>query len=280
MTICVALTIPLCACAATGNKSDISLDIDDIIGYSVSASGDNTGANVGDTSVSSTEENTNAVLAVENINEIPVKFVDRFVTLTSFKSVTEGQTTAPLTDQSIYSEVIKSGDKAYFYTKSESTWVSTAMTAYFNNGKVNYNYNDGGYKVATLAGYVGEFGVYPVGKSIEGFKISAETVLSVERVEVEDNYRFKVKLDAEKSTDAVKVQMKKFGNLEDYPKFSSVTLTLTVNGNFDPISVEVSAEYKVKMIFEVTCKQNYTVTYESVNGAVTIPEEQNFDALK
>ena len=287
LTLCVLLAFSLCACACS-NSNSISLNIADIIGdSSATASTDGTyvdrsaGGN-GDNSA--TQPTFDTVESTTDINQIPTKFVDKLVALTSYKAVTAGQTVSNVFGlevvQAIDCVLIKDGEKSYFNTKSESSLVKTSLISYFFNGNVNYKYKDADYTKADLITYLNKFGVYPVGRFIEGFKVSAETVRSVEKVASETNYCFKITFDNDNSADAVKVQAKEFGGLNDYPTFSLIELTVTMDNCFSPIKVELTTEYKAKLIIETECKQHYVVNYTDVNGTVTIPDEQNFDNLK
>ena len=251
---------------------DLSSDTGDGFDDSSAEEGGDTSAETDDT-----VENTS------DINTIPIKFVDRYACLTGFKSETSGQTVSNVfglnVTQSIYSVVIKNGERAYLSNKSESSFVKTSITSYFYNGKVNYKYKNDDYKVTDLLTYLGKFGVDPVGRSIEGFKIDDKTVLSVESVAVDKDYRFKIVLDPETSADAVKIQAKEFGGLDAYPVFSSIVLIVTMNNCFDPISIELSTEYKAKLLVETNCKQHYVVTFSDVNGEIAIPDEDMFNVL-
>jgi|GEM_PF-5076547 len=285
-TLSVMLIFTLSACS--NNKAgSVSIDTDDIIvSSSVSTSAEES-LSVSDdqiTSASNEENNSSeptdveTVESVADINEIPIKFVERFVGLTSFKGVTDGQTNAFIT-QKIDSVLIRNGDKVYFQTVSDSSLVHTSLTSYFYNGKVNYKYKDEDFTVVGLSEYLDKFGVNPVGRAIEGFVVNAETILSVEKLQTESNYSFKVRLDPDKSSAANKVQTKEFGGLGAEPVFKSVELVLTMDKYFNPITVELTTEYTINMLFDIDCVQHYIVTYTNVNGEVSVPDEQHFNQL-
>ena len=280
---CLALALSVCACTNRNKNNSISLDIDDLIGSaSVSATVDDSAESGEPTSA--TEVSLDTVEATTDEKEIPVKFAERFASLDSYVAVTSGQTVSNVFGlevvQTIECQLIKDGDRAYFNTRSESSMVKTSLVSYFYNGNVNYKYKSDDFVTADLATYLTKFGVYPVGKSIEGFKATAETIISVEKVQTESNYCYKVRFDTETSADSVKVQAKEFGGLDDYPTFSLIELTLTMDNYFNPISVDLSTAYKAKLFLETDCVQHYVVTYSDVNGRVSIPDSENFDAIR
>lgn len=279
--IVCAAAFSLAACGYSNTENQIiSLNIGDIVGdFSRSPVGESASASADTSGDSSSDETmTETVDDVTDIKEIPLKFVERFIGLKSFKAVTSGQTDSSMfiikVEQKIDCLLVKDGENAYFYTKSDSDLVHTELTAYYRENLVNYSYNDEGFTTADLADYLQKFGVYPVGRSIEGFSVTEKTVVSVEKLQVDssDEYCFLIVLDPEKSADAVRVQAKEFGGLDDYPVFSSVRLKVTMNRYFDPVSVDLTTEYRAKKIVETACVQHYVVTYSDVNGQVAIPD--------
>ena len=220
-----------------------------------------------------------------DINEIPFKFVEEFAKLNSFNAVTEGKTTAVViisTDQEISNQVIKSGDRYYSHAVS-SGLITSEHSAYFSGEKVLYRDGDSGdYSKAVLIDYLEVYGTYPAMQStIEGYIISKD---SVALVELRENGEYKITLNIDKAVEYNKIQMKKMGNLSDYPVFSSVELYLKFDNNYQPITVRVSAKYTVPYsVFglEITaeCTQEYTVTYSNVNQTVSFPEESRFDEI-
>ncbi len=220
------------------------------------------------------------VSTVEDIRQIPILYVENFIKLDSFKSVTVGATNA-IIEQSIDTLTLKRGDYAFTNSKSSSLLVNTEHTAYFHLDKVLYkDKDDTEYETAEINAYLEVYGVYPIGKAIEGFVISEETVLSVEK-NPEKECSFIIKLDGEKAGGANKIQMKKYGSLEVYPTYKSAQLIVTMTEDFMPVTVELSTVYTVDYGFlgEIECKQDYTVTYSQVNGEVSFPEEDNFNKI-
>ena len=90
-------------------------------------------------------------------------------------------------------------------------------------------------------------------------------------------YVFKVVFDNDKATNNVKIQMKKFGGLGDYPSFSLIEMDLTINGDFTLQKIDLRSKYKAKKVVTTDCEQNYTVTYSNYNENIDVP---NLDSVK
>ena len=234
----------------------------------------------GDESAERTDD-TETLSSINDINEIPYAYLRRFAEIDGYVAVTNGATVALGIEQKIENRSIKKGDMYYTYAKSSSIFVKTEHTAYFYGDKAAYRDKKEEYKVADISDYLTEYGVYPATVGIEGYIINNETVLSVARSEEADN-TFIISLDGEKAGLRNKLQMKKHGDLADYPVFKSVALTIALNEDLSPVSVRVAAEYSVSYGFlgYVNCKQDYTVVYSEINGAVEIPSDEIFDMIK
>ena len=263
----IALCVSLCACSG-GAETSISLDVDEIIGSSAF-----------ENEQTSVDPDFDEVAQLTDYSSVPYKFMERLAGIRSFVATTDGKT-ATILEQTIHSDLIKDGERGYLMTKSESALVKTGVTAYYKSGSARWMFKDEKqFTNGALTEYVALFGIYPLGGGIEGYAVNETTVLSVEKLESEQNYKFAISLDPETSTDAVKVQMKKFGSLDEYPKFSEVKITLTFDKHFTPITVELLSKYKAKLLFTAECVQTYTVTYSSINAQVSIPASENFDLM-
>lgn len=234
----------------------------------------------GDESAERTDD-TETLSSINDINEIPYAYLRRFAEIDGYVAVTDGATVALGIEQKIENRSIKKGDMYYTYAKSSSIFVNTEHTAYFYGDKVAYRDKKEEYKVADISDYLTEYGVYPATVGIEGYIINNETVLSVARSEEAEN-TFIISLDGEKAGLRNKLQMKKHGDLADYPVFKSVALTIALNEDISPVSIRVASEYSVSYGFfgKVDCKQDYTVVYSEINGAVEIPSDEIFDMIK
>lgn len=199
----------------------------------------------------------------------------------SFKSVTSGHTVSSSiikVDQSINTVVIKN---EYGYTKNEShsNIVNTVHEAYYKDNKVVYREKDSGdFVSSSLDEYLTTYGSYPFDTGIEGYSIGVDSILSVTKVSQEDStYVFKAIFDNDKATNNVKIQMKKFGGLDDYPTFSLIEMTFTINSDYTLQKIDLHSKYTAKKVLNTNCEQNYTVTYSNYNENIEVP---NLDLVK
>lgn len=222
-------------------------------------------------------------LSDDKLNEFPVRFLGKLASFSSYKSVTQGQTSAEMlgglikVDQTIEVTAIKS-DYSYLINESHSNLVNTVHIAYYHEDKAVYKDNNGEYQTSSINDYLNIYGTYPLETAIEGYSIAGESIKSVTRMESDNDFKFKLVFDKEKATNNVKIQMKKFGELDDYPVFTEDTIMeITVKKDFTPVSLVLSSHYKATKMMETECTQNYTVTYSMFNETIEIP---NFDDVK
>ena len=268
LTLALAFTVFTAACAGGQNQSG------DGVNCPISSSGNGFD---GETDVFDDDAaySSATVSATQDINEIPVIYAYKFAKLPSFVAETNGSTVADVLfisyTQKIYAKIEKSGDVAHYNNKSNSALVNTDHDAYFYGQNAWYLSGEE-YVKTSLEDYLSVFGVNPVGRGIEGYLVTAQTVKSVELIKKTeaDDYVFLIELDGEAASSANKVQMKKFGSLSDYPEFLSLYLTLTVKEDFSPVSIRVKAEYYANFLGKTKCMQDYTVTFTSVNEKVDI----------
>ena len=230
---------------------------------------------VADESSNSKTEEQVLVSNITDYSMVPSLYAKKLTSYKSYKSVTSGSTKATVlfinTEQSIDVTVLK-GDYSYMKNESHSSMVNTVHTAYFNNNNVVYKNLNEEYTRKALNDYLDIYGVYPFDSSIEGYIISGSGVTSVEKLESESNYKFKLTMNPETSTTNVRIQMREFGGLDDYPKFESIEIVITIMNDFTPISLELKSKYKAKMFMDASCEQSYTVTYSNFNEDITIPD--------
>ena len=157
------------------------------------------------------------------------RYLEKVASYRTYKAVTKGSTKASVlfieTEQSIDVTLIKN-EYSYLINESHSSLVNTVHQAYFHNDKVAYRNDDKGYTVSDLNTYLDAYGVYPLDSAIEGYICNKESIKSVTQVEAKEGYAFKIEFDSEKSTNNVRIQMKAFGGLDDYPVFSNIAITV------------------------------------------------------
>ena len=238
-----------------------------------------------------TRENDDSIdvdlsLKVEDIQEKDYKMIPQFIAArlgaySSYKSVTTGETVSTgliNVTQSINTTCIKS---EFSYTKNEShsSIVNTVHEAYYHDSKAVYRDKDSGdYNVSSLDAYLSTYGSYPFSYSIEGYSVKEEAIKSVTREEIENNnIVFKAVFDEEKSTNNVKIQMKKFGGLDDYPSFSLIEMTFEIDNDFTLHKISLHSKYKAKKVLNTNCEQSYNVTFTNYNDSIEIP---NLDSVR
>lgn len=225
------------------------------------------------------EKNHISDLSENEYNLIPSKFVEKLKSCSSYKAVTVGQTDASVlfitVPQAINVTVIK-GEYSYQYNSSESSMYSSEHNAYYHNNKAVYkDKNDENYITAEMNDYLDKYGTHPFSNSIEGYKYTNDAIVKIKKLKNDDdgNYRFTLYFDPVKATTNVRIQMKEFGNLTDYPEFKdNIQITLTLKDDFTPVNLELESRYKAaQSIGTASCHQKYTVTYSNFNENIEVP---------
>lgn len=192
------------------------------------------------------------------------EFGRRLNKLPKFKQIAEGSTEAFIVTQNIYSSLEKDGNKYIIYNTSNSSMKDQYHEAIFSDNITYRNNKEEQFTEISLADYKTEYGVTPYDGTVFDCIINENTVSKIERELVEDNYQFTLELNVETDTAKyLQLQMKKLGDLGDYPQFKSIKLTLVVSNDFTPISGKIEAEYNIKYgIFSIGCNQVLNVRYE------------------
>lgn len=215
--------------------------------------------------------------------DIPSYFATNLMDYQSYKAITKGNTVATFlfitVDQSIDVTTIKGKEYSYMMNESHSNLVNSAHQAYYHgeNALVKDNWASA-FASYDKAAYLEKYGVDPFGYSIEGYSLQDEAIKSVTKEEGATDYKFKIEFDPEKATNNIKIQMRQFGSLDDYPSFSYCAVSLNIKDDFTPINVEIDAYYKAKKTMTTDCHQTYTVTYSDINADPEIPEIEQVKA--
>lgn len=226
----------------------------------------------------STVQSSAPSVTVADLNADLSNFISLYMTkLSSFKSykaVTKGSTKAKVlfieTDQSIDVTSIKAD---YCYLKNESHGaVDSVHESYFHNGQALVkNQNETKFALVEMNQYLDSYGVNPYGYNIEGYSISGDAIASISKSETEKN-AFTIEFDKEKATNNVRIQMKAFGSLDDYPVFASAKVTIFVQDDFTPIKYQLVADYNAKRFGVPTdCHQEYEVTFSDFDSDIAAP---------
>ncbi|MBE6126368.1 MAG: hypothetical protein E7182_00035 [Erysipelotrichaceae bacterium] len=216
----------------------------------------------------------------EDLSNFVPFYMGKLESFSSYRSETHGSTKAKVwfveTTQTIDVLSIK-GDYSYLKNESHGS-VDSVHEAYFHGQKTLVkNLGEDKFAEKTMGEYLDAYGVNPHGHSIEGYSLTGAAINSLIRAEGEGNL-FEMTFDPEKATNNVRIQMKAFGGLDDYPVFSSIKITLKIQDDFTPITYEVKASYKAKKWgVESDCHQEYTVTFSAFNAS---PEVPNLEAIR
>lgn len=211
-------------------------------------------------------------------------YYNKLAKLKSFKEVTKGQTVSTVlfveVVQSIDVTVIKNNDYTYMTNISHSDMVHTEHLAYYHDSKALYkDNNEENYHLKNLNSYLDKYGTYPLDKAIEGYIVNDTTIKTITKVSEGDEHTFTLTLDPEKAPNNVKIQMKQFGGLDDYPSFSEITLAVTLHDDYTPIKVTVDTKYKAKKVMETDCHQTYEVTFSNIDEEIEIPNLSEVTSL-
>ena len=218
-------------------------------------------------------------LTEDKYKSVPSYIVARLREFTSYKAVTKGSTKATVvvifpidTEQSIDVTMIKGEEYSYLKNESHSSFVNTVHTAYFKGDQTYSKNNDGDYQLKPLSDYLKTYGTYPFDTAIEGYTITDEDIKSVTKLESAENHKFKIEFNTETCTNNVKIQMREFGGLDDYPSISKVEITVTLKNDWTPITYELESIYTAKKGMDSECHQKYTVTFSDINKNPEIPD--------
>lgn len=190
--------------------------------------------------------------------------------------------------QQVRSERTVTADAMFNQSVSISSLVRVGVQQYFQgdtilvrNGEVHaidqVNWSEEAVSVTPEA-YSAAYGNAP--RSLSNYLINEETVLSAElESATEDEITVICELDPAKSTVAYAKQVKTNGGLDTLPVFSSVTLTVTMDGAYRPIHVRYREVYdiSVAILGKTTCKTDYVETFSDFDAVTSVPEQAFFE---
>ena len=200
------------------------------------------------------------------INEIPFLFLERLSSLDNYRKETSGETVAKGLFK--YTQVIDNkyysfnGEK-HLITKSDSDLIHLYHEAFFTDSNVRYkDKNNTDFKDLTIDEYRENYGFLPYEYGIEGFILSNESIISIEKIS-NDEYQYKLTINGEIGSERVKIQMKKFGGFTSDPVFNSLVFIINIEKDFKPITIDVMSNYDVDypILGVMNCTQEYRVTY-------------------
>ena len=209
------------------------------------------------------------------IRDFPSHYLKKLSSFSSYKSVTSGKTAASILfinyDQTIDVTLIKS-DYSYLKNESHSSLVNTVHECYYHEEKALYrDSTDGEFALSDLNAYLDVYGVYPFDNAIEGYNVYGDSLLEVSKAKSGENYVFTLKVDPVKATTNVRIQMKKFGSLDDYPSFKEITMDVMVKEDYTPVSIHLDSKYNAKKMVDTECHQTYDVTFSDFDQTIEVP---------
>ena len=208
-------------------------------------------------------------VTLDNVNASSVPFLiqDAIYNKDEYETSTTGQTVAKVLikyTQKIKSAVYKSGNKAYLLNESNSTLVNAYLECYFGDNVKYREKSSGDYKTVSYEEYHNLYGIIPTTKQVDGYIFTLDSIISVVQ---EDRNVYLITINGELAGGNNKINMKQIGGLKDYPVFESLTMRITIDEDFFPTEIKLSAKYSVKMalIGNANCFQEYTVTFKALS---------------
>lgn len=210
----------------------------------------------------------------------------------SFSSALEGSCSTQVLllsyTQQVRSERTVTADAMFSQSVSVSSLVRVGVQQYFQgdtvlvrNGDVRALDDVNWAKEATSVtpeAYRAAYGNTP--RSLSNYLINAETVLFAQLESAsETEITVVCELDPVASTAEYAKQVKTNGGLDELPVFSSVTLTVTMDGSYRPIRVRYQEIYNISIAIlgSTTCKTDYTETFSDFNAVTSVPEREFFE---
>ena len=204
-----------------------------------------------------------------DLNDIPLVFMEKLYRLNNFKKTTVGETTAKLLityHQSINDCYIKNNDENHLLIRSESTLKKVFHETYFYQDEIKYRKKDSDeLEKISYDDYLNIYGILPFERNLEGFIVSKNSIISVIQEENDNGYyEYKVLINGEIGSQKIKQRMKTFGDLDDYPIFKNVEITIIMKKDFTPVEIHMNANYNIKypILGKMNCNQEYVSKYE------------------
>lgn len=191
-------------------------------------------------------------------------FIERLSTLDNYKKETNGETVAKSIikyTQKINATYEQYKDDRHFISKSSSLIKNTYHEAYFLKDSINQKEKeDDELSSISYEDYLNDYGFLPYEPYIEGFTIDNDSIISFYLI---NDHTYYLEIDGEKCGSKIKTQMKKEGELSDYPTFSKVSFEITISNDFRPIEIKYHAEYTISIAIlgSMNCVCDYTVLY-------------------
>ncbi len=176
---------------------------------------------------------------------------------------------------------IKNDNEYYTDSTSKSNYIDIEHESFYKNNKVAYRDKSNQEIVnTTYDNYQEIYGVTPI-KLLSGQIFNQETIINAKLISKNNNeYTYFITLDKTLSNALLVYQMKKFGNLDNYPVFTNDTeFTLTMKNDFTPISYSYIAKYNISSanLGELECVEELNASFSKFNEQVAIPDTELFN---
>ncbi|MGN1227777.1 MAG: hypothetical protein ACI4TX_03945, partial [Christensenellales bacterium] len=243
------------------------------------------------TDITDTSENTLIINPTKTLTEYTANeniyiIAGKLQNYTAYHSTTSGQVSAlgGLYKQTIANEKYKNNAEFYIQTKSTSAFVKVGKQTYINANQIVMRdatnvqsdiWSNTFTNLSTIE-YKTKYGVDA--KAMTNYKLNDETIINAQMTKQNDNtYILKCNIDTEKGTIGYKLNMMQMGGLNDLPQFISCTLEITINENWQPLTIKCTDTYKISMLGGLTCTSTLTETFDSINATnLTIPNKDLF----
>ena len=161
------------------------------------------------------------------LENIPFVLMEKISRLPSYRKETKGETTASFLityHQKIDDTYIKNEEENHLITISTSTLVDVYLEAYFKQENIEIRTKeDDDFSNMTYEEFKNKYGIFPYDYNIEGFQITKESLLSIEKLYNKDGLNaYKIVIDGEIGSRNLKHQMQEYGSLKSEPVFSYV----------------------------------------------------------
>ena len=202
----------------------------------------------------------------------------------SYYAVISGEVNAGgIYKQAISGAKYKSGEDALYISRSTSFLKNTADQIFIRNDAVLVRKGDPKTNVFkdavteySLNEYIDEYGLDF--RELSNYELNENNITKAELVSAVDGlYTFRYEINVETGVKDYRVNMYKMGGLSELPTFSKSTLEVVMTENFMPKTITQIDEYKVNMVFTLSCKSTLVETFETINDdSVIIPEHEFF----
>lgn len=203
----------------------------------------------------------------------------------TYKKESNGKTTTNKDGNNYIQETscsfIKNDNEYYTDSTSKSNYIDIEHESFYKNNKVAYRDKSNQEILnTTYDNYQEIYGVTPI-KLLSGQIFNQETIINAKLISKNNNeYTYFITLDKTLSNALLVYQMKKFGNLDNYPVFTNDTeFTLTMKNDFTPISYSYIAKYNISSanLGELECVEELNASFSKFNEQVAIPDTELFN---